>query len=278
MQAAERKLKVREFFAKQEEFVDLKELCRRLNVSRSSIRRDLIELEKEGVLRRVHGGAISLQVRDEVLDFGRLSSSCHQEKLQIGKTAAGLVEDGQTVLLGGGSTVFEVARNLLDRPIQVITNSIPVAQVFWDCKRVEVTLTGGYLYPRLGVQLGPFCERMLNSISADVLIMGVRGITVKGVSDTNTLVVESIRAMIKAATKVVLVADHTKFGRDAMVRVADLSEIHTIVTDAGVARVYRDMLRDRRVNLVVASDTTSAFSMSNREQLARVLTGSGDGK
>lgn len=275
MRPAQRKLKVREFFANQEEFIDLNELCRRLNASRSSIRRDLIELEKEGVLRRVHGGAISLQVRDEVLDFGRLSSSCHQEKILIGKTAARLVEDGQTVLLAGGSTVVEVARNLLDRPIQVITNSIPVAQVFWDCKRVEVTLTGGYLYPRLGVQLGPICERMLSSISADILIMGVRGITSNGVSDTNMLVVESIRTMIKAASKVVIVADHTKFGRDAMVRVADLSEINTVVTDSGIAPVYQDMLQERGVTVLLASDAANSTCLPDRELSVRAPAGNG---
>jgi DeoR family transcriptional regulator, fructose operon transcriptional repressor len=272
MRPAERKIKVREFFANQEEFIDLNELCRRLNASRSSIRRDLIELEQEGVLRRVHGGAISLQVRDEVLDFGQLSNSCHQEKILIGKAAAALIEDGQTVLLAGGSTVVEVARNLLDRPIQVITNSIPVAQVFWDCKRVEVTLTGGYLYPRLGVQLGPFCERMLGNISADVLVVGARGITANGVSDTNMLVVESTRAMIKAASKVVIVADHTKIGRDAMVRVADLSEINTVVTDAGIDPTHRDMLQEHGVSVVFAQDSSS---VSEREHAMRAPVGNG---
>ncbi|HWR37440.1 MAG TPA: DeoR/GlpR family DNA-binding transcription regulator [Clostridia bacterium] len=264
MRPAERKLKVKEFFAKEEEFIDLNELCKRLNASRSSIRRDLIELEQEGLVRRVHGGAISLQVRDEILDFGRLSSSCQEEKVQIGKVAARLIEDGQTVLLGGGSTVVEVARNLFDRPIQVITNSIPVAQIFWDCKRVEVTLTGGYVYPRLGVQLGPICERMLSSIAADVLIMGVRGITEAGISDTNTLIVESIRSMIKAARKVIIVADHSKFGRDAMVHVADLEDIDLVVSDDGLAPEYREMLRKNGVDFLVASDASSAMSSELR--------------
>lgn len=272
MRPAERKLKVKEFFAKEEEFIDLNELCKRLNASRSSIRRDLIELEQEGVVRRVHGGAISLQVRDEVLDFGRLSSSCHEEKIQIGKRAAHSIEDGQTVLLGGGSTVVEVARNLFDRPIQVITNSIPVAQVFWDCKRVEVTLTGGYLYPRLGVQLGPICERMLSSIAADIVVMGVRGITESGISDTNTLVVESIRAMIKAARKVVIVADHSKFGRNAMVHVANLADIDVVVSDDGLAPEFREMLQNNGVEFVVAPGTNHGLSSEVRAAAHPALT------
>src|SRR6202020_1365733 len=128
-------------------------------------------------------------------------------------------QNGQTVILGAGSTVVEVAKNLIERPIQVVTNYIPVAQVFWESKQVEVTLTGGYVYPRLGVQLGPICERMLHSVSADILIMGI---TKSGLSDSNSLIVESIRAMIQCARKVVIVADRSKFGRDAMIHVADL--------------------------------------------------------
>lgn len=169
MRQAQR-LRVQELFGNKE-FVSFEDLCERFKASKSSIRRDLIELEQNGVLRRVHGGAISLQTRDDMLDFNRLSVSCHDEKVRIGKAAAALVKDGQTLILGGGTTVAEVANNLSNRLIQIVTNSIPVAEIFWDSKQAEVTLTGGYLYPRLGVQIGPICERMLNSVSADSVIM-----------------------------------------------------------------------------------------------------------
>jgi len=252
MRQTERILKVQQLFAKQE-FVNFEELCDLFKASKSSIRRDLIELEQKGVLKRVHGGAISLQTRDELLDFGRLSGSCHAEKARIGRVASTLVEDGQTVILGGGSTVVEVARNLSDKTIQIVTNSIPVAQIFWESKRVEVTLTGGYLYPRLGVQLGPICERMLQSVSADLLIMGIHGISSLGISDSNSLNVGSIRAMIKAARKVVVVADHTKFGRDAMIQVADWNDVDKVITDEGVAPEFQEMLRQHNVECVLAS-------------------------
>ncbi len=231
----------------QQDFVSLNALCSGLNASRATVRRDLIELEQKHGIRRVHGGAMSTASRDEALDYSRLSVSCQPEKKLIGKAAADLVQDGQTVILGGGSTVAEVAASLLDRPIQIITNSIPVAQVFWESRQTEVTLTGGYLYPRLGIQFGPICERMLYSVSADVAILGTRGITAEGISDTSALVVESIRAMIKRATRVVIVADHTKFGRLAMTHVADLAEIDQIITDRGLAQEHRDWLDERGV-------------------------------
>ena len=251
MRQAQRQLKVQELFAK-EEFVNFEDLCEKFGASKSSIRRDLIELERKGVLRRVHGGAISLQTRDENLDFKRLSVSSHDEKVRIGKAAASLVKDGQTVILGGGSSVAEVANNLCDRLIQIVTNSIPVAQIFWDSKQAEVTLTGGYLYPRLGVQIGPICERMLNSVSADILIMGIGGVTASGISDSNSLNVESIRAMIRAARQVVIVADRSKFGRDSMIHVATLSDIDQIVSDKDLDPEFQLMLKNNNIDCILA--------------------------
>jgi DeoR family fructose operon transcriptional repressor len=251
MRQAQRILKVQEIFANRE-FVNFDELCQLFHASKSSIRRDLMELEHKGVLRRVHGGAISLQTRDDGMDFSRLSGSSHDEKTRIGKLASTLVADGQTIILGGGSTTAEVARNLTAKAIQVVTNSIPVAQVFWDSKQVEVTLTGGYVYPRLGVQLGPICEKMLGSVSADLLIMGIRGISPAGISDHNSLIVGSLRAMIKAARKVILVADHSKFGHDAMMHVATLNEIDQIVTDRALEPQFQQMLKENQVECSLA--------------------------
>jgi DeoR family fructose operon transcriptional repressor len=251
MNQVERFRHIQEALSKQD-FVSMDRLCDGLGASRATVRRDLILLERERSIRRVRGGVMSTASREEALDFRRLSISCHEEKARIGKAAASLVADGQTIILGGGSTVAEVAECLLDRPIQVITNSIPVAQVFWESRQTEVTMTGGYLYPRLGIQFGPICERMLHSVSADVAVMGIRGITAEGLSDSSTLVVESIRAMINCAQRVVIVADHSKFGRRAMVHVADLNEIDQVISDRALAPEYRKLLDERGVIYLLA--------------------------
>ena len=235
-----------------QDFVSLEDLCAALGASRATVRRDLIQMEQGQSIRRVHGGAMSTSSRDEALDFRRLAVSCQQEKISIGRVTANLIQDGQTVILGGGSTVAEVARCLLARPIQIITNSIPVAQIFWECRQTEVTLTGGSLYPRLGIQFGPICERMLQSVSADVAILGIRGITADGLSDTSALVVESIRAMMKSAQKVIIVADHTKFGRNAMIHVADLAELNQIISDSDLAPEHRQLLNESGVSYLLA--------------------------
>ena len=251
MNQIERHRNILEVLSRQD-FVDLEDLCKRLNASRATVRRDLIDLESSRNIRRVRGGAMSTNTREEALDFRQLSVSCHVEKMRIGKAAAELVEDGQTIILGGGSTVVEVARCLYDRPIQVITNSILVAQVFWECRQTEVTLTGGFLYPRLGIQFGPICERMLHSISADVAILGIRGITRDGLSDSSPLVVASIRAMIECAQRVIIVADHTKFGRSAMIHVADLAELDQIICDQNLAPEQRQLLDEHGVSYLLA--------------------------
>lgn len=248
----ERQSKIRAALAKSE-FLNQQELSDLLGASKATIRRDLIEFENMGLLKRVHGGARAMApVRDEALDLTKLSACCPEEKTRIGQLAAGFVEEGQTVLLGGGSTVLEVARNLFDRHIQIITNSIPVALVFSDCKNAEVTLTGGFVYPRLGIQIGPICERMVRTISADVAIMGIRGITENGLSDNSALVVESLRAMMKAAQRVIIVADHSKFGRNAMIRVADLSEVYQVISDRDLDPQYCRMLEERGVKYLLA--------------------------
>jgi DeoR/GlpR family transcriptional regulator of sugar metabolism len=251
MNQVERHRYIQEALSKRD-FASLDDLCEGLGASRATVRRDLLELEQSRNIRRVRGGAMSTVSREEALDFGRLSVSCREEKVRIGRAAAEQIRDGQTVILGGGSTVAEVAKCLLNRSIQIVTNSIPVAQVFWECKQTEVTLTGGYLYPRLGIQFGPICERMLHSISADVAVLGIRGITAEGLSDTSTLVVETIRAMSERAQRVVIVADHTKFGRNAMVHVLDLAEIDQIVSDSDLAPEHRQLLEAHHVKFVLA--------------------------
>jgi DeoR/GlpR family transcriptional regulator of sugar metabolism len=234
------------------EFVDLETLCRELETSESTVRRDLIALENLRILKRVHGGALALQSANHHQDFAWQTSRRAGEKSRIGAMAASLVEDGQTVILDGGSTVAEVARELANRSLNVITNSLQIAEILKNSRSIELTLTGGYLYPRLEVMLGPVCEHSLSSVAADVLIMGCGGITDAGVSNNNTLVVGSERKMIEVSRKVVVAADRTKFGRSAMLPVAPLDVVDTIVTDLELTPDFQDLVRSRNIELLLA--------------------------
>ncbi len=251
MKSAERQLRIREILEAQE-FVDLETLCRELDTSESSIRRDLTTLESEGVLKRTHGGALAIQPRDHLLDITWQKSRNFDQKRRIATATARLIEDDTTVILDGGSTVAAVASCLADRSLNVVTNSIAIAKVLGDSRRIEVTLTGGYLYPRLEVLLGPVCETMLGGIAADLLIMGIGGITEAGLSNNNTPLVGSQRRMIEVARKVIIVADHTKFGRPAMVPLAPLDVVDTVVSDTDLAPEYRRLLKRKGVDLLLA--------------------------
>lgn len=252
MKAPLRLRRIRELLQAQE-FVDLQTLCEELGTSESSVRRDLAELERAGVGKRVHGGVLAAEPQSEAFDFGRLSLLATDEKRRIGELAATLVDDGQTVILDGGSTTAAVARALASRRLHVITNSLPIAQAFWDSRTAEVTLTGGFLYPGLGVLLGSFCEEMLAGVSADLAIMGVAGVTSAGLSNNNTLIVGAEKRMIAAARKVMIVADHSKFGRPAMVSLATLDEVDVFVSDGALAPAHRRLLRQHDIELHLSS-------------------------
>ncbi len=251
MNGAVRQIKIREML-EVEEFLDMDRLTAALEASESTIRRDLAALEGEGVLKRVYGGAMAMQTKDHALDFAWQSEHMAAEKKRIGNLAASLVEENQTVILDGGSTVAAVARCLTGRSLHVITNSLPIAELFGDSRQVEITLTGGYLYPRLRATLGPLCEQVLSSVTADVLIMGIGGVTESGFSNSNTLIVGPELKMIQAARKLIIVTDHTKFGRGSVIHLAPLSEADVVVSDAGLAPEYRDMLKAHDVEVLLA--------------------------
>ena len=252
MKAAARLLELRGLFER-EEFVDLATLRRRLAASESTVRRDLAVLEKEGVLRRVHGGAMALAAgRDAPYDFTGQSGRMSEAKARIAKAAASLVEDGQVVILDGGSTVAAVARELASRRLHVLTNSLPIAELLQHARGIELTLAGGTFDPRLGALLGPLTEHSLAAVAADVLIMGIGGLTEAGLTNNNALVVGSERKMIEVSRRVVIVADHTKFGRAAMFPLAPLSAAHVVVTDDAVDPRYHGLLEAQGVELVVA--------------------------
>ena len=235
------------------DFLDLETLCVELDASESSVRRDLDQLEAEGVLKRVYGGAVPVPpAGNGAFDFTVESGRCSDEKGRIARLTAGLIEDGQTVILDGGSTVAAVAGELAGKSLHIVTNSLPIAETLEARRNIELTLTGGYLDPRIRVMLGPLCEQMLGLIRADVLIMGIGSVTEAGFSNNNTLVVGSEQKMIEIASRVIIVADHSKFGRGAMVPVAPLEAASTVVSDREISVEYVELLRGKGIEVLLA--------------------------
>jgi DeoR family fructose operon transcriptional repressor len=252
MKAAERQLRIRQMLEARD-FLDLETLCRELDASESSVRRDLDDLEEQGVLKRVYGGAVPVQPSASgAFDFTVESGRFSDEKSRIARLTAGLIHDGETVILDGGSTVAAVAGELASKSLHIVTNSLPIAETLEARRNIELTLTGGYLDPRIRVMLGPLCEQMLGLIRADVLIMGIGSVSEEGFSNNNTLVVGSEQKMIEIANRVIIVADHTKFGRSAMIPVAQLNAADTVVSDSELAPEYVELLRGKGIEVLLA--------------------------
>ena len=251
MKAAERQLRIRQMLESRD-FLDLITLCRELDASESSVRRDLDILEGEKALRRVYGGAVPVSAPGNgPFDFEEATGRLSEEKARIAKLTATLIEDGQTVILDGGSTVAAVARALSSKWLHIVTNSLPIAESLESVRNIELTLTGGFLDPRIRVMLGPFCEQMIGALRADTLIMGIGSVTETGFSNNNTLVVGSEQKMIQIARRVIIVADHTKFGRGGLFHVASLNAAHVVVSDRDLSEEYIALLRANGVDVLL---------------------------
>src|SRR3954468_24779142 len=206
-------------------FATLDELVRALDVSESTVRRDLEALDLGGQVKRTHGGAVYAGEVRAMPAIEDRTATAHAEKRAIGRATAALLDDGDTVLLDGGTTTLEVARTLMGRPLQVVTNSLPIAQLLAACPQIDLILIGGYVYPRTGVALGPLAIATMQGLRVRKAVLGAGGIVAGGLYNSNMLLVETERHMMTCGQEVIIVADHTKFGRLALARLCGLEEV-----------------------------------------------------
>jgi DeoR/GlpR family transcriptional regulator of sugar metabolism len=186
--------------------------------------------------------------------FDDRSRVCSDQKKAIAVAAARLVADGETVLLDGGTTTFEVARQLSGRSVQVVTNSLPIAYALAGDRRVDLTLVGGYVYPRTGVAVGQLAVQFLSSIHARRLVMSVAGITERGYFNSNALIVETQLQMMKVVDEVIVVADHTKFSQQSLALLCELGRVQRLISDAALAEPHRRMIEHAGVELIIAPE------------------------
>jgi len=252
MQSEERRSKI-ESYLQRTEFASLEELAQHVGVSVSTVRRDVAALETFKSVRRTHGGARSLlQPKSDEFVFNVRDTHQVEEKNAIGEACAALIKPGQNVIMDSGTTCFHVAKRLGDKVAQIITNSLPVANLFSASNRHEVHLSGGVIYPRLGVLVGPHAVDTFSRMHADVAILSGSGIVEDGIYNSHALIVEIQRAMIKGAAKVIFCVDHTKFGRRSTFFLADCKSVHVVVTDAKAPSDLVATLRSKGIEVVIA--------------------------
>ena len=223
--------------------VRVSELTSLLGVSDMTVRRDLERLGREGLIEKVHGGATVPRLSSDEPGFEAKSLRELAEKHAIAECAARLVEPGQSVALGAGTTTWLLAQHLASAPrLTVTTNSVRIADALGGAH--DVVLTGGMRTPSDAL-VGPVADLVLRSLHFDVAFLGCHGMSVEGLSTPDMGEAATNRAFVRAAARVVLVADSTKWGTVGLMRFAELSDVDVLVTDTGLPADARRLLEHR---------------------------------
>ena len=235
--------------------VRVSDLTGLLGVSDMTIRRDLEALDRRGLLAKVHGGATAIDTASSV-EPGFEAKSLREtaEKEAIAARAATLVRPGMAIAVTAGTTTWTLARHLaLIADLTVVTNSLKVAEVLHSQNRPDLTvvLTGGLRTPSDGL-VGPVAVQAVSSLHVDMLIMGVHGLDARaGLTTPNLLEAETNRAMVDASKRLVVVADHTKWGVVGLARIAPLSAISTLLIDDRLDAAAIDTLEEQVDELIL---------------------------
>lgn len=230
------------------------EIVKQFSISEATARRDLESLTSQGKAQRVHGGVIAMEKAPPELPILERENEQKEEKSRIGRAAASLVGDNESLFLGSGTTVLEVARNLRERKnLTVITNSLSVLNLLADVRGITIISLGGMLRDSELSFIGHITEQALIEIHADKVFMGTRGASLEH-GLTNDYLQETLtdRAIMKSGREVIIVADHTKVNRVSTVLLAPWSSVHTFVTDSGVDQKFVRALRQRSTQVLIA--------------------------
>jgi DeoR/GlpR family transcriptional regulator of sugar metabolism len=237
--------------------VRVADLVRELGVSDMTVRRDLELLHEQGLLEKVHGGATAVE-QSALFEpgFSAKSELQRDAKEAIADAAAALVHPGHAIALSAGTTTYAVAQRLLEVPqLTVVTNSVPVADVLYHGGRPDQTviLTGGVRTPSDAL-VGPFAVAALRTVNVDLVIMGVHGMDPHaGFTTPNMLEAETDRAMVEAGRRLIVVADHTKWGVIGISSIARLSQADMLITNDEIGPEARSLLATQLRDLQVVS-------------------------
>jgi DeoR/GlpR family transcriptional regulator of sugar metabolism len=238
---------------KQHGVISVGRLARSVRASEMTVRRDLTVLRDRGLVRRLHGGAALEIGKAEESPFSSARQEHVEEKEVIAKEAATLVSPGSVVALGAGTTTWHVAKALAARTdLTFITNSTNIALEL-DRGQLNVILTGGHFRTPADALVGPPSLWTLERLQIDILFLGANGIDLKAGYTTPILAeAETNAALIRKATRVVVMADHSKFGRVTLASFAPIEAAHVLITDSAAPRSMLRAIRRRGVQVVVA--------------------------
>jgi len=233
--------------------VEVATLAEDLDVTTETIRRDLKVLERHGLLRRVHGGAIPVERLGFEPGLAARDAVLTAEKERIAKAALAELPAEGSILLDAGTTTARLAEALpLDRELVVLTNGLPIAMSLAGRPNLTVLLVGGRVRGRTLAAVDSWALHALGDSYVDVAFIGTNGVSVeRGLTTPDTTEAAVKRAMIGAARRTVLLADHTKVGNDHLARFADLDDVDVVITDSGIEPDDAERLRSRGPRVVI---------------------------
>lgn len=249
--AAERLESIRKLL-KQRGVMRVNDLCKELNVSPATIRRDLADLNSHGLAKRVHGGVVSVEgLLDEPV-FDDKAGFSAKEKQSIAETALKFIKPNSSIFLDGGSTVLALARLITDIPrLTVVTNSLRVAHVL-SASGPRLIVTGGELRRLSQTFVGPTTAPGLEQVYIDIAFMGTIGITDReGLTTTDPAEAFTKKTVIQRARQVILLADHSKLGKVSFAKFGAIEDVDILVTDSRANRNFLGKLREKGVKVTI---------------------------
>jgi DeoR family ulaG and ulaABCDEF operon transcriptional repressor len=248
--------------------VAVAELAELLGASEATIRRDINAMGDRGELRRVRGGAEALKPRHQVhlgaTHFASEELVCFGEKRAIARAAAVMVEDGDSIIVNGGTTTYRMVEFLAAQKLDILTNSFPIASDLARTGRHRVTIPGGTIYPQQGIVLSPFANDTTQHFWGKILFTGCYGLNAAGMMETDPLVVQAEMKLLECAERIVILADSRKLRRRSAMVVMALGRIATVITDDAALPEDLDILRAAGVAVVVVAADAAAGAPARR--------------
>jgi DeoR family ulaG and ulaABCDEF operon transcriptional repressor len=242
--------------------VTVQELVDLTDSSEATIRRDIAALHVQKKLRRVRGGAEAINPPQFVGLAGRpfkVNEGLHaREKQAIAKEAVALCEDGEPIIINGGTTTFQMVHFLSNRRMQVFTNSFPIAEHLLKHSKNTVMLSGGTIYREQNIILSPFDNDVTRNFYARRMFMGAQGLGPLGLMEADPLLIQAEQKLIDQADELVVLIDSSKFHKRSSLILCGLKRIATVITDSGIEDRHAAMLENAGVRLVVASSRAGA--------------------
>ncbi|MBR1551955.1 MAG: DeoR/GlpR transcriptional regulator [Muribaculaceae bacterium] len=234
--------------------IQVSDLVNLLNVSSVTIRKDLTELEKQDKLYRSHGKAILINPYINNRAVSEKEKLATEEKRAIGRVAAQLINTDDSIIIASGSTVHALARSIVPlHRLTVVSASLPVSEILSQNESVDIIQLGGMLRHSSLSVVGQYSESILKDCSFSKLYMGVDGIDFEyGITTTDMREAELNQKMMQAAQKTIVLADSSKFGRRGFAKIANMEDVDTIITDAGVSPKDVMALEERGIDLIIA--------------------------